>query len=116
LAAQDADFDLHHVEPAGVLGRVVELQPAQHAARFGGRKGLVQRAGRICRQIVQDDAGAFRFRELDITELAHAGGEVHGGLALALLIASTGAPQAAGCRAILWRRKSCQDARTSSWS
>src|ERR1700678_1561568 len=82
LAAQDADFDLHHVEPAGVLGRVLELQPAQHAARFGGRKGLVQRAGRVCRQIVQDDGDAFRFREVAITELAHAGGEVHGGAAV----------------------------------
>src|SRR5258707_6173204 len=82
LAAQDADFDLHHVEPAGVLGRVGELQPAQHGARFGGRKGLVERAGRVCRQIVQDDADAFRFREVGITELAHAGGEVHSGAAV----------------------------------
>ena len=36
LAAQHADFDLDHVEPAGVLGDVVELQPAQHPSRFGG--------------------------------------------------------------------------------
>jgi hypothetical protein len=27
---------------AAVLGRVVELQPAQHAARFAGRKGLAE--------------------------------------------------------------------------
>jgi hypothetical protein len=30
--------------------------------------------GRRPREIVQDDADAFRFREVDITELAHAGG------------------------------------------
>jgi hemolysin III len=28
LAAQDADLDLRHVEPAGVLGCVVKLHPA----------------------------------------------------------------------------------------
>ena len=38
LAAQDADLDLDHVEPAGVLGGVVELQAAQNAPGFGGRK------------------------------------------------------------------------------
>src|ERR1700675_4012746 len=51
-------------------------------SQLAGPKGLVQRAGRVCRQIVQDDADAFRFREVDITELAHAGGEVHGGAAV----------------------------------
>ena len=39
LAAQDADLDLDHVEPAGVLGSVVELQAAQDAPGFGGREG-----------------------------------------------------------------------------
>ena len=34
LAFGDADLDLNHVEPAGVLGRVVELDPPEHAARF----------------------------------------------------------------------------------
>ena len=38
LAAQDADLDLDHVQPAGVLGDVVELQPAQHPSRFVGRE------------------------------------------------------------------------------
>jgi hypothetical protein len=37
LAAQDTDLDLDHVEPAGVLGSVVELQTAQDAASFGRR-------------------------------------------------------------------------------
>jgi hypothetical protein len=45
LAGQDADLDLHHVEPAGVLGDVVELQTAQDASCFVGREGLVECAG-----------------------------------------------------------------------
>jgi hypothetical protein len=34
LTAQDVDFDLDHVEPAGVLERVMELQPSEDTARL----------------------------------------------------------------------------------
>lgn len=34
LAAQNADFDFDHVEPAGVFGRVVEFQPSKEASRL----------------------------------------------------------------------------------
>ena len=34
LACEDADLDLDHVEPAGMLGDVVELEPAWGAARI----------------------------------------------------------------------------------
>ena len=44
LTGQDADLDLDHVQPAGVLGDVVELQPAQHPSRFVGWESLVERA------------------------------------------------------------------------
>ena len=37
-------FDLDHVEPAGMLGGVVELQAAQNYAGFGGRECLIERA------------------------------------------------------------------------
>jgi hypothetical protein len=53
LADQDADLDLQHVQPAGVLGNVVEFQSAQHPSGFVGREGLIERAGRMRRQIVQ---------------------------------------------------------------
>jgi len=33
-------FDFDHVEPAGVLGSVVELQPSGNAPGFGGRECL----------------------------------------------------------------------------
>ena len=36
LPDHDPDFDLDHVEPAGVLGRVVEFEAAQDSPRFGG--------------------------------------------------------------------------------
>ena len=38
LAFEHADLDLNHVEPAGVLGGVVEVEPPEHAARLGRRK------------------------------------------------------------------------------
>ena len=60
LAAQHADLDLDHVQPAGVLGDIVELQPAQHPSRFAGGEGLVERAGRVRRQIVEHDPDALR--------------------------------------------------------
>jgi len=49
LAAEHADFDLDYVQPAGVLGDVVELQSLQHAARLARRESLVGRAGRMGR-------------------------------------------------------------------
>jgi hypothetical protein len=45
LAGEDADLDLDHVQPAGVLGDVVELQPAQHPSCFLDRECLVERTG-----------------------------------------------------------------------
>src|SRR5215218_3796697 len=39
LAFEHPDLDLDHVEPTGVLGGVVELQPLQDAMRLGGREG-----------------------------------------------------------------------------
>ncbi len=51
LAAQHSDLDLDHVEPAGVLGDIVELQPAQHSSRFGCAEGLVERTGRVRQQV-----------------------------------------------------------------
>ena len=52
LAAEHADLDLDHVEPAGMLGGVVELQALQNAAGFGGRECFIEGAGRMGRQVV----------------------------------------------------------------
>ena len=45
LAAEHADLDLDHVEPAGMLGGVVEFQAAQNSPGFGGRECLIEGAG-----------------------------------------------------------------------
>ena len=76
LAAQHADLDLDHVEPAGVLGGVVELQAAQQAVGLGRREGFVERAGGVGRQVVEHDADQLGLRIVQIDELAHAVGEV----------------------------------------
>jgi hypothetical protein len=41
LSAHDADLDLGHVEPTGMLGRVVELQAPQYPTGFRGGEGLI---------------------------------------------------------------------------
>ena len=79
LAFEHADLDLNHVEPAGVLGGVVELEPPEHAARFGRREGGVESGGGMGGEVVEDDADALGLREVDIDELAHAKGEVVSG-------------------------------------
>src|SRR3546814_1635876 len=43
-----ADFDLGHVEPAGVLRREVELQPAEEAMGLGRGERLVERGPGVC--------------------------------------------------------------------
>jgi hypothetical protein len=70
LAFEHADFDLNHVEPAGVLGRVVELKLPEHAARFGWWECGVESCSGVGREVVEDDADALGLWEVDIDELA----------------------------------------------
>src|SRR4051794_11477237 len=44
LGAQDADLDLDHVEPARVLGRMVEFDTPQDAMGVLCRESVVERA------------------------------------------------------------------------
>jgi hypothetical protein len=76
LAAQDADLDLDHVEPTGMLGSVVELQTAQDSPGLGRREGLVEGAGRVGRQVVLHHPDAVSIGIMDIDEFAHALGVV----------------------------------------
>ena len=55
LTAQDADLDFDHVEPACVLGSVVEFEPSQDPPGFGGRERLIQGSGVVGRSIILDD-------------------------------------------------------------
>ena len=79
LAFEHADLDLNHVEPAGVLGRVVELKPPEHAARFGRWESGVESGSGVGGEVIEDDADALGLWEVDIDELAHAKGEVVSG-------------------------------------
>ena len=67
LAAEDADLDLDHVEPTGVLGSVVELQAAQNSPGFGGRECLVEGAGRVGRQVVLHNPDVLGIGIMDIS-------------------------------------------------
>jgi hypothetical protein len=79
LAFEHADLDLNHVEPAGVLGRVVELKVPEHAARFGRWESGVESGSGVGGEVIEDDADALGLWEVDIDELAHAKGEVVSG-------------------------------------
>ena len=78
LAFEHADLDLNHVEPAGVLGRIVELKSPEHTARIGWREGGVEGGGGVGERGFENDADALGFWEVDIDEFAHAKGEVVG--------------------------------------
>ena len=62
-----------------MLGRVVELKPPEHAARLGRREGGAEGGGGVGGEVVEDDADALGFFEVDIDEFAHAKGEVVSG-------------------------------------
>ena len=47
LPLEHADLDLDHVEPAGVLWRVVELDPPEQAARLFWREGGIEGGGGV---------------------------------------------------------------------
>jgi hypothetical protein len=53
-AADDTELDLGHVEPASMLGGVVELQALDQLPGLGWGKGLVQRPRPMGVEIVQD--------------------------------------------------------------
>lgn len=59
LAAQHANLDLGHAQPVGMLGDVVELEPAQAAARPGRKEGLVKRADGVGGHIIQQGSDAL---------------------------------------------------------
>ena len=84
LAFEHADLDLNHVEPAGVLGRVVELKPPEHAARFGRWESGVESGSGVGGEVIEDDADALGLWEVDIDEFAHAKGEAVSGATITL--------------------------------
>ena len=82
LGRQHADLDLHHVQPTGMLGDIVEFQSAQHPSGLLSRERLVERAGRVDRQIVENDTDTLGLGKVNVSKFAHAGGEIDCGPAL----------------------------------
>src|SRR5258708_11877092 len=82
LVDEYADLYLDHVEPAGVLGRVVEFQAAQDPSCLFGWKRFVDSPCAVRRKVVEDDLDAIAARVGGVNELAHALGEVYVGAPL----------------------------------
>src|ERR1700746_1521206 len=82
LALQYADLALDHIEPTGVLRGEVEFEAAQDASGLSGREGLIQRPRLVDRQIVLHDTDASGVGIMDVDEITHAAGVVHGGAAV----------------------------------
>ena len=51
-SGQHAELDLRHVQPATVLGGVVELQALGDPPGFGGREGLIEGRSAMSVQVV----------------------------------------------------------------
>ena len=60
------------------FGGVVELEATQDAAGLGGRKGLIEAAEGMDRQVVLHDTDAGGLGVMDIDDFAHAVSIVHG--------------------------------------
>ena len=75
---ENADLDLDHVKPTGVFRGLAELEATQDAAGLGGRKGLIEGAGGMDRQVVLHDTDAGGLGVMDIDGFAHAVSIVHG--------------------------------------
>ena len=59
-----------------MLGRVMELQTAQHTVSFGAGKASYSAPASVGRQIVHHDADQIGPRVMDIDQVAHALGEI----------------------------------------
>ena len=75
-SAQHAELDFRHVQPTGVFGRMVKLQPFHDASGFRWCKGLVQRRHAVSVQIVEDHADHWGMGIGHIHHPAHLVGEV----------------------------------------
>ena len=72
-SGEDANLNLRHVQPTGVLGRGMELESSQEPRRFGLAVQLGQVLGVVGVEVVLDNVDGGRGR-------VHAGDEVPNGL------------------------------------
>ena len=70
------DLDLHHVQPTGVLGCVVEFQSSQNTVCLGRGECFIQGPGRVGRQVIQHHADQLRLWIVRVHQIAHTQGEI----------------------------------------
>src|SRR6202165_2817098 len=82
LTLQDADLDLRHVQPAGMLGRVMKLHASQQ--RSGGRatQHLLEARTKVGVEVVQDQMDPPGRAIGTLKQLAHEADELGRGSAL----------------------------------
>ena len=76
LTAEDADLDLGHVQPTRVLGRVVELHPAQEFGSGRFTQHIVEAFLEVGVQVVQDQMHPTRLGIRADKQLLDEGDEV----------------------------------------
>ena len=72
LAAEDANLDLGHVKPTGVLWRMVKFQSIQEPSSLRRWKRFVQGSARVGVEVVRDQADAPRLPVVNVHEFLNA--------------------------------------------
>ena len=76
LSRQNGELDLGDVEPASVLGCVMDFEFLGEPPSLGRRKRLIERSDRVCVQIVHHDDEFLRFAVGAVAKVADELGEV----------------------------------------
>ena len=82
LTIQDADFDLRHVQPARVLGRVVKLYASQQPASDRGTEHLLEAGTEVGVEVVQNQVNLSGGGITALKQMLYEGNEVGLGSAL----------------------------------
>ena len=82
LPAHGADLDFGHVQPAGMLGRVVKLQAVPNAIGLFRGKGIVKAGESVGVEVVHYHTDTFRMGIVHVDQLLHLGREVQLGAPL----------------------------------
>lgn len=69
LRGEKTQLGFGHVQPAAVLGGIVDLEALDQAARFGGREGLVQRSWAMGVEVVLHQDDFVGGREVNVREV-----------------------------------------------
>src|SRR4051794_12857085 len=71
LAGEHRQFDLRLVEPAGMIGRMDELQPFYQSPCLLGRERFIESRGRVRVEVVEHDADPLRVGKVHLDERLH---------------------------------------------